>query len=110
MFLKTTLKMTLCAAALATASVSFADNSIPDPFAKVKIENGKIVDADFYGGCNGNLKGIKSLITGMKVDDVIEKLSGITCGMKTTSCPDQLAKCLIEYKQGKLTPVMSDEM
>lgn len=77
---------------------------------QVKIENGKIVDADFYGGCNGNLKGIKSLITGMKVDDVIEKLSGITCGMKTTSCPDQLAKCLIEYKQGNLTPVMADEM
>lgn len=76
---------------------------------QVKIENGKIADAVFYGGCNGNLKGIKSLITGMAVDEVIEKLSGITCGMKPTSCPDQLAKCLIEYKQGRLAPISAVE-
>lgn len=65
---------------------------------QVKIKDNKIVDAEFFGGCNGNLKGIKSLIKGMDIDDVIEKLSGITCGPKSTSCPDQLAKCLIEYK------------
>ncbi len=65
---------------------------------QVKINDNKIVDAEFFGGCNGNLKGIKSLIKGMDIDDVIEKLSGITCGPKPTSCPDQLAKCLIEYK------------
>lgn len=70
---------------------------------QVKIQDGTIVDADFYGGCNGNLKGIKSLITGMKIDDVIYKLQGITCGPKSTSCPDQLAKCLVEYKQKKLS-------
>jgi len=70
---------------------------------QVKIQDGIIVDADFYGGCNGNLKGIKSLITGMKIDDVINKLQGITCGPKSTSCPDQLAKCLVEYKQKKLS-------
>ena len=68
---------------------------------QVKISDNKIVDADFYGGCNGNLKGIKSLITGMNIDEVIERLQGITCGPKPTSCPDQLAKCLIEYKQQK---------
>ncbi len=65
---------------------------------QVAIEDGRIVDAGFLGGCNGNLKGIVSLIKGMKIDDVIERLNGITCGDKGTSCPDQLSKCLIEYK------------
>ena len=51
------------------------------------------------GGCNGNLKGIRELIKGMKIDDVINKLKGITCGSKSTSCPDQLSRCLIEYKK-----------
>ncbi len=50
------------------------------------------------GGCNGNLKGISSLIKGMKIDDVISKLSGIKCGFRETSCPDQIAKALKEYK------------
>ncbi len=65
---------------------------------QVAIQDGKVVDAEFLGGCNGNLKGINSLIKGMAIDDVIEKLQGITCGSKSTSCPDQLAQCLIEYK------------
>ena len=65
---------------------------------QVAIKDNKIVDVDFYGGCNGNLKGIKSLVIGMDIDVVIQKLQGITCGPKSTSCPDQLAKCLIEYK------------
>ncbi len=65
---------------------------------QVTIQDGKIVDAEFFGGCNGNLKGIKNLIKGMDIDDVIERCQGITCGPKPTSCPDQLAKCLVEYK------------
>lgn len=66
---------------------------------QVALKDEKIVDAQFFGGCNGNLKGIRSLIIGMNINEVIERLDGITCGPKTTSCPDQLAKCLIEYKQ-----------
>ena len=50
----------------------------------------------FNGGCNGNLKGIASLVEGLKVEDVIKKLEGLTCGNKDTSCPDQLAKALKE--------------
>lgn len=69
---------------------------------EVALQDNIVVDAQFYGGCNGNLQGIKSLIKGMNVDDVIAKLQGIRCGSKLTSCPDQLAKCLIEYKQSKL--------
>lgn len=61
-------------------------------------EDGTILDLKVIGGCNGNLKGISSLIKGMKVDEVIEKLSGIKCGYKDTSCPDQIAKALLEYK------------
>ncbi|MGN0605281.1 MAG: TIGR03905 family TSCPD domain-containing protein [Oscillospiraceae bacterium] len=59
-------------------------------------EDGKILDVQFTGGCNGNLKGISSLVKGMKADDVIEKLENIKCGMKSTSCPAQLAKALKE--------------
>ena len=66
---------------------------------QVKIDNDTVVDADFLGGCNGNLQGIKNLVKGMKVEDVITKLSGIKCGDKPTSCPDQLAKCLSEVLQ-----------
>lgn len=72
---------------------------------QVAIQDGKVVDAEFIGGCNGNLKGIKSLIKGMPIDDVIEKLQGITCNSKPTSCPDQLAKCLIEYKSQKIAKI-----
>ena len=61
-------------------------------------ENGVILNSDFLGGCNGNLQGIRSLIKGMKIDEVIEKLKGISCNGKPTSCPDQLATCLINYK------------
>ena len=68
---------------------------------QVVVDDNIIKDVDFIGGCNGNLKGIKSLIKGMKIDDVISKLSGITCGNKSTSCPDQLAKCLSQVMQSQ---------
>jgi len=60
-------------------------------------ENNIIRDLKVIGGCNGNLKGISALIIGMKVEEVQEKLKGITCGYKDTSCPDQIAKALTEY-------------
>lgn len=58
------------------------------------IEDGKLMNVKFIGGCNGNLKGIASLVEGMDVETVIARLEGTTCGLKTTSCPDQLAKAL----------------
>ena len=64
----------------------------------IEIENGVIVDVVYTGGCNGNLKGIRALTKGMKVDDVIEKLEGIECGFKGTSCPDQLSRALKSIK------------
>ncbi len=59
-----------------------------------EVENGIITDVQFTAGCNGNLNGIGMLVKGMKVDEVIERLNGIKCGMKQTSCPDQLAQAL----------------
>lgn len=64
-------------------------------------ENNIIKDFKVIGGCNGNLKGISELIKGMQIDDVIQKLSGIKCGFKNTSCPDQISKALEEYKLSK---------
>lgn len=58
------------------------------------LEDGIVKNVSFVGGCNGNLQGIGSLVEGMKAEDVIERLKGIRCGMKSTSCPDQLAKAL----------------
>ncbi|MFA6624839.1 MAG: TIGR03905 family TSCPD domain-containing protein [Bacilli bacterium] len=63
-----------------------------------------IKDMKVQGGCNGNLKGIRSLIIGMKAQDVIEKLDGIKCVFKNTSCPDQMAKALREFLFSEKTP------
>ena len=60
------------------------------------IEDGVVRNVRFEGGCNGNLKGIGAIVDGMKVEDVIDKLSGIRCGFKSTSRPDQLAQALME--------------
>lgn len=60
------------------------------------IEEGKVLNVQFIGGCNGNLQGISKLVNGMSAQEVIEKIEGIHCGMKPTSCPDQLAKALKE--------------
>ena len=64
------------------------------------VENGKVKNVQFIGGCNGNLKGIAALVEGMDVDAVIERVRGIRCGMKQTSCPDQLAQALLAAKNG----------
>lgn len=61
-------------------------------------ENDVISSVKFYGGCNGNLKGIAALVEGMKKDEAIKKLEGIKCGFKSTSCPDQFAAALKSVK------------
>lgn len=65
----------------------------------VEVEGNTIKTVAFTGGCNGNLKGICSLVKGMNVDDAISKLEGIKCGFKNTSCPDQLAHALKQIKE-----------
>lgn len=61
---------------------------------EVSGEDGRIVDVVFYGGCNGNQQGIGSLVKGMKYEDVIARLNGISCNGRHTSCPDQLCRAI----------------
>ena len=63
------------------------------------IEDGKLKNVEYIGGCNGNLQGISKLVEGMDIDTVIERLDGIHCGMKETSCPDQLATALKQARE-----------
>ena len=67
----------------------------------VEAENGIIQSVQFVGGCSGNTAGIAKLVAGMKVDDVISLLEGTTCGIRPTSCPDQLAQALKQLKAGQ---------
>ena len=67
----------------------------------VELKDGVIDSVKFTGGCNGNLKGISSLVVGMKAEDAIARLKGIKCGFKPTSCPDQLAHALEEIVQAQ---------
>lgn len=60
------------------------------------LDGDTVRNVKFTGGCNGNLKGISALVDGMKVDEIETKLSGVTCGLKSTSCPDQLAQAVKE--------------
>ena len=63
------------------------------------VEDGKVYNVQYIGGCNGNLKGIGALVEGMEIDEVISRLEGTTCGPKNTSCPDQLSRALKEAKK-----------
>ena len=65
----------------------------------LEIENEVIKEVEIIGGCPGNLKGISRIIRGMKLDEVIEDFEGVTCGMKSTSCPDQIAQALKQFKE-----------
>ena len=60
---------------------------------------GKVTGVKFFGGCPGNHLGIENLVEGMDIDEVIKRLRGLRCGMRESSCPDQLAKALKEYKK-----------
>ena len=64
-----------------------------------EIENNVVKSLKVINGCDGNLKGISELVKGMTVDEVINKLKGIECGFKQTSCPDQIAIALEEFKK-----------
>lgn len=70
----------------------------------ITVEDNRIQNLEVLGGCDGNLKGISSLIIGMQVDEVIARLDGIRCGYKSTSCPDQLAKALKQMKAEMAEP------
>ena len=68
------------------------------------VENNKLKNVSFVGGCNGNLKGIGLLVEGMDIDEVIKRVEGVSCNGRPTSCPDQLAKALKQYKGSRRNP------
>lgn len=68
-------------------------------FINFEIKDGIIESVEYVGGCNGNTTGISKLVKGMSVDEVIARLEGVDCGGRGTSCPDQLARALKEYKE-----------
>lgn len=79
-------------------TVNYVPKGVCSRQIQFKLDGDVVRDVKYTGGCNGNLQGISKLVEGMKIDEVIEKLEGINCNGKGTSCPDQLAKALKAYK------------
>ena len=77
----------------------YSPKGVCSKLMELDVEDGVVRSLKVMGGCNGNLQGISKLVEGMKVEDVIARLDGIRCGMKHTSCPDQLAQALKEMPQ-----------
>lgn len=78
--------------------LSYKTNGVCSRTITADIEDGKVYNLRFEGGCNGNTKGISALVEGMEIEEVITRLEGIKCGFKGTSCPDQLAQALKSLK------------
>lgn len=80
--------------------LSYKPRGVCSQLMDIEVENGRIVDVQITGGCDGNLKGISRLIKGMEVEDAIARMEGIRCGRKPSSCPDQLAQALKAFRDG----------
>ena len=63
-----------------------------------EVKDNKVTNVHFVGGCSGNTQGVAALVEGMDIDEAIRRMEGIRCGFKSTSCPDQLATALKQYK------------
>ena len=68
---------------------------------EIEVDNDIIVSVNFLGGCSGNTQGVAALLKGMNVDDTVDRLEGIRCGFRNTSCPNELAKGIKEYYKNK---------
>ena len=75
-------------------SITYQTKGVCSRMIDIDIENGVITHVQYHGGCSGNTQGVAALVKGMKIADAIERLEGIRCGFKSTSCPDQIAKAL----------------
>ncbi len=80
------------------AHITYVPKSVCSRKIELDVEDNKIVKVKFEGGCAGNTQGVSRLLIGMSVDEAIERLSGIRCGFKPTSCPDQLATALKQFR------------
>ena len=79
--------------------ITYRPRGVCSRLMEIEVEDDKIASVNVVGGCDGNLKGIASLLKGMPVDEAIRRMEGIRCGGKATSCPDQLALALKNYRQ-----------
>ena len=75
-------------------TIRYTPRGVCSKSMEIDVEDGVIQAVRVMGGCHGNLQGISSLLKGMKVEEAIARMDGIRCGMKPTSCPDQLAQAL----------------
>ncbi len=80
-------------------TITYRPQGVCSQLMEIEIEDGRISDVKVTGGCSGNLQGISRLLAGMEVDEAIRRMRGIRCGFKSTSCPDQLAIALSQYRQ-----------
>lgn len=80
--------------AFAAMTIQYTPRGVCSRAFQIQVEDGVIQDIRIEGGCDGNLKGLSSLLKGMKAEEAISRLEGIRCGAKATSCPDQLAQAL----------------
>ncbi len=78
--------------------ITYRPKGVCSQLMDIEVEDGKIESVKITGGCSGNLQGISSLLKGMDVDEAISRMDGIRCGIKATSCPDQIAQALKQYK------------
>ena len=78
--------------------ITYRPKGVCSQLMDIEVEDGKIASVKVTGGCSGNLQGISSLLKGMDVDEAISRMEGIRCGFKSTSCPDQIAQALKQYK------------
>ena len=78
--------------------ITYRPKGVCSQLMDIEVEDGKIESVKVMGGCSGNLQGISSLLKGMDVDEAISRMEGIRCGVKATSCPDQIAQALKQYK------------
>ena len=79
--------------------ITYRPRGVCSRLMEIEVEDDKIVSVDVTGGCDGNLKGIASLLAGMPVDEAIRQMKGIRCGGKAPSCPDQLSIALSQYRR-----------
>lgn len=78
--------------------MKYIPNGVCSRQIDIEVDGDVISSVSFTGGCNGNTQGISSLVKGMNIDEAIRRLSGIRCGFKETSCPDQLAQALKQIR------------
>lgn len=78
--------------------ITYRPKGVCSQLMDIEVEDGKIESVKITGGCSGNLQGISSLLKGMDVDEAISRMEGIRCGIKATSCPDQIVQALKQYK------------